>query len=382
MATNEADVSFTGGASSAPWRDVRDRGAARLGTPPFRADHVGRLLQPPKLVTARNLYERRVITAEALQEFEDAAIQHAVRYQESLGLRSVTDGGYRQRSVHVDLATSLGRIEVQGGVTRSSTARSHLVTRRDFLFLKTVVGTVSKSLVPKMIVPAPTMVHLEASSAIAGELPDPEQLDEELAAAYARELALLSQAGCTYVQFDDGTLADLCDEYGRELARRRGQDPDRQLERAVRLINSTVAARPAGMSVCLYLWRGNFRESWLGERVHQPALESLFNELQVDGFFLGYREARQRDFVLLRHVPRDKKAVLGLVGSCAGQPQSKSDLKRSIDMAAKYLPLEQLCLAPQCGFSTMDYGQHIDVDVQTAKLRLVVETANEVWGDA
>ncbi len=202
----------------------------------------------------------------------------------------------------------------------------------------------------------------------------------DVAAAYAAEIAALGTAGCRYLQLDDTNLAYLCDAKLRDAARRRGDDPDLLPRRYAKLINAAIADRPAGMSICVHLCRGNFKSAWVAEGGYEPVAEVLFNELAVDGYFLEYDDARSGDFAPLRYVPRDKTVVLGLVTTKLSDLESKDDLKRRIDEAAKIVPLEQLCLSPQCGFSSTVHGNLIARDAQAAKLRLVVETAQEVWG--
>ena len=199
--------------------------------------------------------------------------------------------------------------------------------------------------------------------------------------AIADELRALGAAGCTYVQLDDTNLAYLCDEKMREGARQRGDDPNELPRRYAKLINAAIADRPEGMTVCVHLCRGNFKSAWAAEGGYEPVAEVLFNELAVDGYFLEYDDARSGDFAPLRHVPKGKTVVLGLVSTKLGELESKDDLKRRIDEAAKLVPLEQLCLSPQCGFSSTVHGNDIARESQAAKLRLVVETAREVWGD-
>jgi 5-methyltetrahydropteroyltriglutamate--homocysteine methyltransferase len=212
--------------------------------------------------------------------------------------------------------------------------------------------------------------------------PDLEAFYADVAEGYADELQSLGAAGCTYVQLDDTNLAYLCDEKMREGARQRGDDPNELPRRYARLINAAIANRPKGMTICVHLCRGNFKSAWAAEGGYEPVAEVLFNELAVDGYFLEYDDARSGDFAPLRHVPKGKIVVLGLVSTKVGQLESKDDLKRRIDAAAKLVPLEQLCLSPQCGFSSTVHGNAIAREAQAAKLRLVVDTANAVWGTA
>jgi 5-methyltetrahydropteroyltriglutamate--homocysteine methyltransferase len=226
------------------------------------------------------------------------------------------------------------------------------------------------------------MLHFRGGrSAISSEAyPDLEQFYEDVAAAYRTELKALGKAGATYVQLDDTNLAFLCDERMRDGARQRGDDPNELPRRYARLINAAIARRPKGMTICVHLCRGNFKSAWVAEGGYEPVAEVLFNELKVDGYFLEYDDARSGDFAPLRHVPKNKIVVLGLVTTKLSQMESKDDLKRRLDEAAKFMPLEQVCLSPQCGFSSTVHGNTIAIEAQAAKLRLVVETAREVWG--
>jgi 5-methyltetrahydropteroyltriglutamate--homocysteine methyltransferase len=209
--------------------------------------------------------------------------------------------------------------------------------------------------------------------------PDIEAFFDDVAACYREEITQLGEAGLTYLQLDDTNLAYLCDTTMREGARQRGDDPDELPRRYARLINAAIAERPAGMTVCVHLCRGNFRSAWAAEGGYEPVAEVLFNELDVDGYFLEYDDARSGDFAPLRFVPDGKIVVLGLVTTKVGELESKDELKRRIEEAARYVPHDQLCLSPQCGFSSTVHGNEIAREAQAAKLRLVVETAREVW---
>jgi 5-methyltetrahydropteroyltriglutamate--homocysteine methyltransferase len=236
--------------------------------------------------------------------------------------------------------------------------------------------------VPKVTIPSPTMLHFRGGrAAISKEAyPDMETFYDDVAACYREELKQLGAAGCTYVQLDDTNLAYLCDPKMREGARSRGDDPDELPRRYAKLINAAIAERPVGMTICTHLCRGNFKSAWVAEGGYEPVAEVLFNDLKVDGYFLEYDDERSGDFSPLRFVPKGKTVVLGLVTTKLGELESKDDLKRRIDEAAHYVPMEQLCLSPQCGFSSTVHGNEIAREAQAAKLRLVVETAQEVWG--
>jgi 5-methyltetrahydropteroyltriglutamate--homocysteine methyltransferase len=366
-------------------------------TPPFRADHVGSFLRPPELLAARDRCAKGEITRAALREVEDAAIRDIVHFQEDLGLAGITDGEFRRTYFHIDFLEQLEGVETKGGIAVSfHTAQGNVefappvmkvtgpvrhvkpIQLADFEFLKSVTRRT-----PKVTIPSPTMLHFRGGrEAISRDAyPDLEAFYADVAAAYRAEIGALASAGCRYLQLDDTNLAYLCDAKMRDGARQRGDDPDELPRRYARLINAAIAGRPAGMTVCIHLCRGNFKSAWVAEGGYEPVAQVLFNELQVDGYFLEYDDARSGDFAPLRHVPKGKTVVLGLVTTKLDQLESKDSLKRKIDDAAKLVPLDQLCLSPQCGFSSTVHGNVIARDAQAAKLKVVVETANEVWGD-
>jgi 5-methyltetrahydropteroyltriglutamate--homocysteine methyltransferase len=364
--------------------------------PPFRADHVGSFLRPAALLDAREQNRKGDISRAQLREVEDASIRDIVRFQEDLGLEGITDGEFRRTYFHIDFLEQLSGIETKGGIAVSFHTAAGTVDFAppvmrvtgpvrhvkpiqvdDFKFLRSVTKRT-----PKVTIPSPTMLHFRGGrEAISREAyPDLEQFFADVATAYRAEIRALAEAGCTYLQLDDTNLAYLCDTKMREGARQRGDDPDELPRRYARLINAAIADRPSGMTFCVHLCRGNFKSAWVAEGGYEPVAEVLFNELMVDGYFLEYDDARSGDFSPLRFVPRGKTVVLGLVTTKLGQLESKDDLKRKIDQAAKVLPLDQLCLSPQCGFSSTVHGNEIAREAQGAKLRLVIETAEEVWG--
>jgi 5-methyltetrahydropteroyltriglutamate--homocysteine methyltransferase len=364
--------------------------------PPFRADHVGSFLRPKFLLDAREQFRTGAIDAKKLRAVEDDAIRGIVKFQEDLGLHGITDGEFRRTYFHIDFLTQLEGVEVKGGIhVKFHSAKGDVdfeppvmqvtgtvrhekpIQRADFEFLKSATNRV-----PKVTIPSPTMLHFRGGrGAISKEAyPDLEAFYADVATAYADELKSLGAAGCTYVQLDDTNLAYLCDEKMREGARQRGDDPNQLPRRYAKLINAAIADRPAGMTVCVHLCRGNFKSAWAAEGGYEPVAEVLFNELAVDGYFLEYDDARSGDFAPLRHVPKGKTVVLGLVSTKVGELESKDSLKRRIDQAAKFAPIEQMCLSPQCGFSSTVHGNEIAVESQASKLRLVVDTAREVWG--
>ena len=369
--------------------------ALRL-TPPYRADHVGSFLRPVALLDARERAQKGDITRSQLREVEDAAIRDIVRFQEDLGLEGITDGEFRRTYFHIDFLEQLSGVETKGGISMSFHSAAgnvdfappvmrvtapvrHVkpIQVDDFKFLRSVTKRT-----PKVTIPSPTMLHFRGGrEAISREAyPDLEQFFADVATAYRAEIRALAAAGCTYLQLDDTNLAYLCDARMREGAKARGDDPDELPRRYARLINAAIADRPPGMTFCVHLCRGNFKSAWVAEGGYEPVAEVLFNELEVDGYFLEYDDARSGDFSPLRFVPPGKTVVLGLVTTKLGELESKDDLKRKIDQAAKVLPLDQLCLSPQCGFSSTVHGNEIEREAQAAKLRLIIETAEEVWG--
>jgi len=366
--------------------------------PPFRADHVGSLLRPPELLRARAEHQAGRLSAEELRRVEDAAIRDAVRMQEEIGLEGVTDGEFRRGSWHMDFIYQIAgvtkaeqRLTIQfrnEGGTLEFNPTAHRVSGNlrlektifgeDFAFLKSVAKAT-----PKLTIPSPSMVHYRGGRAAIEETvyPDMEAFWHDIAAVYSQEIAALHRLGCTYLQLDDTSLAYLNDPAQRAYVNSIGGDGEHQHLTNIRVINAALASRPAGMTVCTHMCRGNFRSSWMAEGGYDHVAEALFGELAVDGFFLEYDDARSGGFEPLRFVPKgNKRVVLGLVTSKRAALESKDDLKRRIGEAAKYVPLEQLCLSPQCGFSSTVDGNALTRGEQIAKLRLVVETAREVWG--
>jgi 5-methyltetrahydropteroyltriglutamate--homocysteine methyltransferase len=365
--------------------------------PPYRADHVGSFLRPKELLDARERHRQGALSKAQLRAVEDHAIRDIVRFQEDLGLQAVTDGEFRRTYFHIDFLEQLDGVETRGGLTAhfhsakgevdfappvlhvtGKVRHAHPIQVADFEFLKSATKRV-----PKLTIPSPTMLHFRGGrAAISREAyPDMEEFFADVAAAYRGEIAALGKAGCTYLQLDDTNLAYLCDPKMREGARSRGDDPDELPRRYAALINAAIAARPPGMTICTHLCRGNFKSAWVAEGGYEPVAEVLFNELDVDGYFLEYDDARSGDFKPLRFLPKGKTVVLGLVTTKVGELESKDAIKRRIEEAARYAPLEQLALSPQCGFSSTVHGNEIARESQARKLRLIVETAREVWGE-
>ena len=367
--------------------------------PPFRADHVGSLLRPQRLLQARDDHAARRIDDAELRGIEDEAIRGVVAKQESVGLRSATDGEFRRASWHMDFIYQLdgitreaGNIAVRfhrpDGDIEFTPAALHVngklgVSRTifgdHFRFLQqTVAGTV-----PKLTIPSPSMVHYRGGKAAVDETVYP-TLDEfwrDLTAAYREQVRRLGELGCTYLQFDDTSLAYVNDPHQRDYIASIGGDPERQHLEYIRHINEALAGRPDEMRVTTHMCRGNFRSGWAAEGGYDFVAEALLNELEVDGFFMEWDDERSGGFEPLRFLPKgDKRVVLGLVTTKRGELESKDELKRRIDEAARHAPLEQLCLSPQCGFSSTVEGNELGEDEQWAKLALIVEVAEEVWG--
>ncbi|MGW8189048.1 5-methyltetrahydropteroyltriglutamate--homocysteine S-methyltransferase [Sphingomonas hankookensis] len=368
-----------------------------MPTPPFRADHVGSFLRPKALIEAREAYRAGAIDAGTLRAAEDTAIRDVVRFQEDLGLQGITDGEFRRTYFHTDFLLQLDGVEEAGGTQvkfhqhggkaleyappvmkiTGKVAHARDIQRADYEFLASCTTRT-----PKVTIPSPTMLHFRGGrDAIdVATYPDLEDFYADLAAAYRAEIAGLADAGCRYLQLDDTNLAYLCDTTQRENARARGMDPDALPRLYARLINESIRDRPDDMTVCVHLCRGNFRSSWAAEGGYEPVAEVLFNELEIDGYFLEYDDPRSGDFAPLRHLPKGKTVVLGLVTTKLGDLESANDVKRRIDEAARFAPLDQLALSPQCGFSSTVHGNDIEVEQQAAKLRLVLDVARDVWG--
>jgi 5-methyltetrahydropteroyltriglutamate--homocysteine methyltransferase len=366
-------------------------------TPPYRADHVGSLLRPPELLRAREDFAQGRLDAAELRAVEDDAIRAAVRMQEDVGLRSATDGELRRGSWHMDFIYQLdgiskepGDLRVQfrnaDGTVEFTPAAMHVGGRvglsttifgDDFAMLRDTVTSAT----PKLTIPSPSMVHYRGGRASIDPAVYPElpAFWADLTAAYREELRRLSELGCTYLQIDDTSLAYLNDPEQRRYVAGMGGDPELQHLDYIAHVNEVLADRPEGMTVTTHTCRGNFRSSWVAEGGYDYVAEALFNQLQVDGFFLEYDDERSGGFEPLRFVPPGKQVVLGLVTTKRGALEEREQLLRRIEQAARFVPLEQLCLSPQCGFSSTVEGNALTYDEQVAKLRLVVETAEEVW---
>jgi 5-methyltetrahydropteroyltriglutamate--homocysteine methyltransferase len=364
--------------------------------PPFRAEHVGSLLRPAALKQARLDRAAGKIDAAELRAIEDDAIRKLVRQQEEIGLQAVTDGEFRRDSWHMDFYRQIGglgahgtappiKFKTQAGEIDYVTALLQVEARlslpktifaADFSFLKSVATAT-----PKLTIPSPSVLHRRALAAMgnAGVYADVDTFWRDLATVYAQEVAQLGALGCTYLQLDDTSFATLCDPAQREGLGKAGVDGEHIHETYIRVFNEAVKARPAGMSVVTHTCRGNHRSAWFASGGYDFIADALFNKLDVDGFFLEYDDERSGDFAPLRFLPKGKIAVLGIVSSKQRALESKDQIKRRLEEAAKYAPLEQLALSPQCGFSSTLDGNDLSEAEQFAKLRLIAEVAREVW---
>jgi 5-methyltetrahydropteroyltriglutamate--homocysteine methyltransferase len=367
-------------------------------TPPFRADHVGSLLRPQRLLQAREDFAADRISADELKQIEDDSIRDVVRMQEDVGLQSATDGEFRRASWHMDFIYALDGISKaeddlvvhfhnpEGDIDYTPAALKvsgkidlHKPTfGEDFQFLADTVTSAT----PKLTIPSPSMVHYRGgAAAIDPEVyPDKDEFWTDLTSAYAKQVRMVHELGCTYLQFDDTSLAYLNDPNQRKMMAERGEDAEHLHVAYIRHINEALADKPEGITITTHMCRGNFRSSWVAEGGYDFVAEALFGELGVDGFFLEYDDARSGGFEPLRFVPKGKLVVLGLVTTKRGELEQKDVLKRRIEEASRYVDLDQLCLSPQCGFSSTVEGNELTREQQAAKLRLVVEVAEEVWG--
>jgi 5-methyltetrahydropteroyltriglutamate--homocysteine methyltransferase len=371
-------------------------------TPPFRADHVGSLLRPPEVLRAREQHTAGELSADELRTAEDTAIADAVRLQESVGLQAATDGEFRRQSWHMDYIFQLGGISsrppsgqavafhtadgrtitsAQGSLyVDGKVALEHTIFGDDFLALQSMVASAT----PKLTIPSPNMIYARGGRESIDEsvYPELEEFWADVIAAYVAEIQALHALGCTYLQLDDTSLAILNDPAQRHALARRGDDADHLHLLFIERLNQVLAHAPAGMAITTHMCRGNYRSAWAAEGSYDFVGEALFSELDVDGFFVEYDDERSGGFEPLRFVPKGKMVVLGLVTTKTGELESPDDLKRRIEEAARYVDIDQLCLSPQCGFASTLEGNDLTPEEQAAKLRLVVETAASVWGDA
>jgi 5-methyltetrahydropteroyltriglutamate--homocysteine methyltransferase len=367
--------------------------------PPFRADHVGSLLRPRRLLAAREDLAAGRITAARLREIEDEEIRAIVTMQRDVGLRSATDGEFRRGSWHMDFIYQLGGIEKIAGdievkfrnadgtidfkpaaiAVTSKVGLDHTIFAQDFQFLASITGP---GVTPKLTIPSPNMVHYRSGRAALDPsvYPDIEPFWSDLSAAYAEQIMGVAALGCTYLQLDDTSLAYLNDPRQRSALDERGEDTTHLHETYVANINNALAGRPDALTVTTHLCRGNFRSSWAAEGGYDFVAETLFGGLDVDGFFLEYDDARSGGFEPLRFVAPGKMVVLGLVTTKRGELESRDELLRRIEEATRFVAIEQLCLSPQCGFSSTFEGNALSYEEQVAKLALIVSVADEVWG--
>ena len=368
---------------------------------PFRADQVGSLLRPPELKAARERRAKGELSAAALAEIEDRLIRAAIKMQEEVGLRAITDGDFRRQSWSSDFLCAIKgvvqappppRLQQEdapvGGIVRdwqppTPKVVSKLewpnggITRKAFQFL---AGATTRT--PKVTIPSPSMLHFRGGRGGVDQTvyPDMEDFFADLIGVYRAEIMDLAAAGCRYVQLDDTNLAYLCDPRLRDRVKGLGEDPDRLPHLYARLINGAIADRPRDMKITVHLCRGNSLSRGHAEGGYEPVADAMFNELKVDGFFLEYDDARSGDFAPLRFVPKGNlRIVLGVITSKFGALESKDRIKRRIEEASKYMPLDQICLSPQCGFASHTGGNLLTEDDQRAKLRHVVEIAQEIW---
>ena len=367
-------------------------------TPPFRADHVGSLLRPQRLLQAREDFAADRISADELKQIEDDSVRDVVRMQEEVGLQSATDGEFRRASWHMDFIYALDGISKaeddlvvhfhnpEGDIDYTPAALKvtgkidlHEPTfGEDFQFLADTVTTAT----PKLTIPSPSMVHYRGGAAAIDPAvyPDKDEFWTDLTSAYAKQVEMVHELGCTYLQFDDTSLAYLNDPNQRKMMAERGEDAEHLHVAYIRHINEALADKPEGITITTHMCRGNFRSSWVAEGGYDFVAEALFGELGVDGFFLEYDDARSGGFEPLRFVPKGKLVVLGLVTTKRGELEDKDELKRRIEEASQFIDLDQLCLSGQCGFSSTAEGNNVTFDEQVAKLRRIVEVADEVWG--
>jgi 5-methyltetrahydropteroyltriglutamate--homocysteine methyltransferase len=363
--------------------------------PPFRADHVGSLLRPPELKQARERAARGEIDRAALRAVEDKCIREVVALQESVGLQSITDGEFRRDWWHIDFLHGFDGVELAKDaygdakfkntddqppfmMVKKKIRRTRPSMLDHFKFLKSVTKRT-----PKFTMPSPAMLHARGDrESLRKTYPDLKEFWADLTQAYREEIRDLYQAGCRYLQIDDTTVAMMGDPKVQEQFRKLGDEPKKDTEMYADAVNAAVRDVPEDMTVAIHTCRGNFKSTWLASGSYDFVAEIVFGKFDVDGFFLEYDTERAGGFEPLRFVPKGKKVVLGLVSTKIPQLEKKDDLKRRIEAAAKYVPLENLCLSPQCGFSSTHHGNKITVDDQRRKLALVLEVAREVWGTA
>lgn len=375
---------------------------ANRDKPPFRGDHIGSLLRPQELLESRRKMRAGEISIEELRDHENECIREVVKLQERTGLMSITDGEFRRESFHVDFisqienvtsswdfdqAVQLGKEDKAGQDKKMPYIpyiNGKMIRPEGGIEIENYKFTSSLTdQTVKVTIPSPTMTHFRGGrEAINKEIyPEMQDFFDDLARLYREELSDLGSAGCSYVQLDDTNLAYLCDEKMRENARQLGEDPLELPTTYAALINDSIRDRPKNMAVCVHLCRGNAKSQWFASGGYEPVAEKMFNLIDVDGFFLEYDDERSGDFEPLRFVPKGNKiVVLGLVTTKYNMMESKDELKRRVDEASRYVDIDQLALSPQCGFSSNAVGNLITVEDQIAKIQLVLDVAEEIWG--
>ena len=362
---------------------------------PFRADHVGSLLRPQELHSLRERVKKGEIPAADLKKAEDEHIRKVVKLQEDVGLQSITDGEFRRDWWHIDFlhgfdGVELGQSDIYGEAKFKNTheqpptmmimdkiRRSRPSMLDHFKFLKSVV----KKGTAKFTMPSPAMLHARADRAsLLKVYPDADEFWADLTRAYQEEIRDLYKEGCRYLQIDDTTIAMMGDPKVQEQFRKLGDDPKKDTEMYAEAINMAIKDVPDDMTVCVHTCRGNFKSTWLASGSYDYVAETAFANIDVDGFFLEFDDERSGGFEPLRYVPKGKRVVLGLVSSKLPELERKDDLKRRIDAAAKFVPMENLAISPQCGFSSTHHGNNLSEAQEVAKLKLCIDTAKEVWG--
>jgi 5-methyltetrahydropteroyltriglutamate--homocysteine methyltransferase len=364
--------------------------------PPFRTEHVGSLLRPVELKEARAKHERGEIDAAALKAVEDKAIERVIKLQEDAGLQSITDGEFRRAFWHYDFLERLDGVESYVEGRTGFAFKGGVALKPLKLRLKGKLGGFSghpmidhfrfvkshATRTPKITIPSPTALHFRfgRECVLPSIYPDMADFYRDLGQTYAKAIRAFADAGCRYLQLDEVYLAYLCDPEQREGVRARGEDPETLPATYARLINDAISGAPSDMTIGMHLCRGNFRSTFVASGGYEPVAEILFNTIKVHAYFMEYDTERSGGFEPLRFVPKDKVVVLGLITSKTGKLESKDEIKRRIDQAAKFVPIEQLCLSPQCGFSSTEEGNVLSEDEQWKKIALVREVAEEVWG--
>jgi 5-methyltetrahydropteroyltriglutamate--homocysteine methyltransferase len=363
-------------------------------TPPFRADHVGSLLRTAALKDARGKRERGEIGADAFRAIEDEEIVKLIRKQEEVGLKSITDGEYRRASWQTDFLVGLDGVESYQGERKFKFQGPQ--PRPILLRVKHKLGGFSghpmiehfrflaahTKQTPKMTIPSPSTLHFRYGREAVPETIYPAMDDfyRDLGVTYRKVVRAFADAGCRYLQLDEVNLAYLCDPALRDQVRARGDDPDTLPLTYAGMINAAMSDIPADMAISMHLCRGNFRSTFVASGGYEPIAEMLFNTIKVHGYFMEFDSARAGGFEPLRYVPKGKTVVLGLVTSKSGALESRDELRRRIDEAAKFCDIDQLCLSPQCGFASTEDGNVLDEEEQWAKLRMIVDLAKEIWG--